>query len=175
MKTGTRKTGGTILRYYWMALFVLIVDQGTKWLVVKKMSLYESITIIDQFFYLTSHRNRGAAFGILQNQRWLFIVITFVVIGIIVYYLWKLKDKQPWLSMAFSLILGGSIGNLIDRIRTGEVVDFFHFQFGSYHYPIFNVADSAIVIGVVILMIITLFYSEKETESSESISGVRDS
>ncbi|TCS94606.1 signal peptidase II [Hazenella coriacea] len=163
------------MRYYWIALFILIVDQGTKWFVVKKMSLYESIAIIDQFFYFTSHRNRGAAFGILQNQQWLFIVITFVVIGIIVYYLWQLKNKHPWMSFAFASILGGAIGNLIDRIRTGEVVDFFHFQFGSYHYPIFNVADSAIVIGVTILVIITLFHSEKETESPESISGVRDS
>lgn len=163
------------MRYYWIALFILIVDQGSKWLVVKKMSLYDSITIIDQFFYLTSHRNRGAAFGILENQRWFFIVITFVVIGIIVYYLWKLKNSHPWMSVAFSLVLGGAIGNLIDRIRTGEVVDFFHFQFGSYHYPIFNVADSAIVIGVAILVIITLFFSEKETESPESVSGVRDS
>lgn len=161
------------MRYYLTAILILIVDQWTKWLVVKNMKLAETIPVIDGFFFITSHRNRGAAFGILQEQQWLFISITFVVIAIILYYLWQLKNERPWTSISFALILGGAIGNLIDRIRTGEVVDFFHFQFGSYQYPIFNVADSAIVVGVAILTVITLF--SPTVEPGEKLSEARDS
>jgi signal peptidase II len=149
------------------------LDQWTKWIVVTRMNLYESITVIPRFFYITSHRNRGAAFGILQNKQWLFIMITFVVIAFILYYLIQLKNERPWMSFAFSLILGGAIGNLADRITTGEVVDFLDFRFGSYHYPIFNVADSAIVVGVSILVLITLL--SPSAESNEQMSGAGDS
>jgi signal peptidase II len=89
------------------------------------------------------------------------------------YYLIQLKNERPWMSFAFSLILGGAIGNLADRITTGEVVDFLDFRFGSYHYPIFNVADSAIVVGVSILVLITLL--SPSAESNEQMSGAGDS
>jgi signal peptidase II len=144
------------LRYLITAFSILLLDQWTKWLVVHNMSLYESIPVINNFFYITSHRNRGAAFGILQNKQWLFILITVVVIAFVLYYLWQLKHDRPMMSYAFSLILGGAFGNLIDRVENGEVVDFLHFQFGSYQFPIFNCADSAIVVGVIVLVIITL-------------------
>lgn len=164
-----RGTGGRmLLRNLLIALSIILLDQWTKWMVVHSMRLYESIPVIDGFFFITSHRNRGAAFGILQNQQWLFIITTFVVIAFVLYYLWKLKNKQPLMSLGFSLILGGAIGNLIDRIRMGEVVDFLHFQFGSYHFPIFNVADSAIVIGVAILIILTIFFSPVEDSYSKA-------
>ncbi|MBD1371343.1 signal peptidase II [Hazenella sp. IB182357] len=151
-----------MVRNVMIAVVVLILDQWSKWWIVKDMELSQSIPVIDGFFYITSHRNRGAAFGILQNQQWFFILITCIVLAVIVVYLWKLKNDQKWLSFAFSLVLGGAIGNLIDRIRTGEVVDFLHFQFGTYHFPIFNIADSAIVVGVSILIVITLFFPVQE-------------
>jgi signal peptidase II len=126
------------------------------------MELYQSITVITDFFYITSHRNRGAAFGILQDQRWLFIIVTScVVIGVIAYMI-KMKKETILTKLALSLILGGAIGNFIDRIRTGEVVDFFHFQFGSYQFPIFNVADSALCVGVVLFLIASLMDSKNE-------------
>jgi signal peptidase II len=168
---GLRETGGRPLRHLFTALGILLLDQWTKWLVVSKMRLYESIPVIDGFFYITSHRNRGAAFGILQNQQWLFITITVVVIGFVMVYLWQLKSERPLMSFSFSLILGGAVGNLVDRVRHGEVVDFLHFQFGSYHYPIFNVADSAIVVGVVILLLITLFTPTSQPKESLSEAG----
>jgi len=168
-----RETGGRTLKYFFTALSILLLDQLTKLMVVHSMRLYESIPVIDGFFYITSHRNRGAAFGILQNKQWLFIIITFIVIGFVIYYLWQLKNEQPLMSFSFSWILGGAIGNLVDRLKTGEVVDFLHFQFGSYHFPIFNVADSAIVCGVVILIIFTIFHSP--VESKETLSEARDS
>jgi len=137
------------------------------------MDLMEQIPVIDGFFYITSHRNRGAAFGILQNQQWLFISITIVVVLFLIFYIWKWRKKQPFTTFALSLILGGALGNFIDRVRTGEVVDFFHFQFGDYHFPIFNIADSAIVVGVTLLMLLMLKTSSYERE--EKITKAEDS
>jgi signal peptidase II len=161
------------LRYFLTAVFILILDQSTKWMIVKSMSLYESIPVIDRFFYITSHRNPGAAFGILKHQQWLFITVTLFVIAIILYYLWQLKNERPWMSFSFALILGGAVGNLIDRIQTGEVVDFLDFRFGDYNFPIFNVADSAIVVGVCILVLITLL--SPSAKSNEKLSEAGDS
>lgn len=144
----------------------------TKWLVIHKMDLYQTIPLWEGVFHITSHRNRGAAFGILQNQQWLFIVVTVaVVLGILV-YLNRLKGDQPLMSWSLALILGGALGNLIDRIRLGEVVDFLDFQW--IHYPIFNVADSAIVIGVGIMLWYTLRQpGEKEDSITKGVGDPR--
>jgi len=123
------------------------------------MELYESIPIIDGWIHITSSRNRGAAFGILQNQRWFFIVLTLVVILFIVYYIYKMYQTHKLFSFALALILGGAIGNLIDRISTGSVIDFLDVTI--INYPIFNIADSSIVIGV-ILMIWELFFTKEK-------------
>lgn len=152
--------------YYFIAAIVIIIDQWTKWLVVKKMELGESIAIIDQFFYLTSHRNRGAAWGILQGQMCFFYIITIIVIVAVIYYIRKIAKSDPLMGGALSLILGGAIGNFIDRLFRKEVVDFFdfylNFYFFKYHYPIFNVADAALVVGVILILIHTLMESKKE-------------
>ncbi|QKG84747.1 lipoprotein signal peptidase [Kroppenstedtia pulmonis] len=142
------------MRYYLTAIAVLLLDQVTKWIVLQKMSLYESIPLWDDVFYITSHRNRGAAFGILQEQQWLFIIVTLLVVAGIIIYLTRIGKEQPLMSWSLALILGGAVGNLIDRVRMGEVVDFLDFRL--IHYPIFNIADSAIVIGVIIMVYLTL-------------------
>jgi signal peptidase II len=151
-----------MLRYYIYALIVLVIDQITKWMIVKNMAYGESISVIGDFFMITSHRNRGAAFGILQNQRWFFIVITIVVVIGIVWYLRKaVREGQRLLPLALSLILGGAVGNFVDRALFGEVVDFLDFRFTIpwpgepflYNYPIFNVADSGIVVGVALIFL----------------------
>ncbi|TCP70401.1 signal peptidase II [Baia soyae] len=141
------------MRYWLTALTVILVDQWTKWLVASKMTLGESIAVIDGFFHLTSHRNRGAAFGILQNQRWFFITVTSIVICALIYFLWKSRKEHPLMKWGYAIVLGGALGNYIDRVRMGEVVDFLHFQFGSYDFAIFNVADSAVCVGVAILFL----------------------
>jgi signal peptidase II len=139
------------LVYYIIALAVVILDQWTKYLVVKHMELGESIPLIPDVFHLTSHRNLGAAFGILQNQRWLFVIITVaVVIGIVVSLI-RLGKTQPRVSLALSLVLGGAIGNFIDRVKSGQVVDFLDVTL--INFPIFNVADTAITIGVALLLL----------------------
>lgn len=167
-------TGGkqSVLRYYVIAIIVLVIDQLTKWLVATKMSLYESIPLIQGVFYITSHRNRGAAFGILQNQQWLFISVTLVVIAFLLVYLHRLGRERSGAAWSFALILGGAAGNLLDRVRLGEVVDFFDFRL--IHYPIFNVADSAIVIGVILLMIDTFRQPGHESEEPAAKASAAD-
>lgn len=153
--------------YYLIALVIIIVDQLTKWLVVKYMELGESIPIIHNFLYLSSHRNRGAAWGILEGQMYFFYIITVgVVIGLIV-YLQKLPKDQPWMKLALSLMLGGAIGNFIDRVLHQEVIDFINTFIFTYDFPIFNVADSALVIGVGIILVLTILEGKKEKELSK--------
>ncbi|WP_048602567.1 signal peptidase II [Rubeoparvulum massiliense] len=147
--------------YYLIALIVIAVDQITKLAVVKWMEVGESIPLIDSFLYLTSHRNAGAAFGILENQRIFFIVTTLVVVIAIIYMLEKERQINRVSSIALSLIMGGAIGNFIDRLFSGKVVDFIDVYIFTYDYPIFNVADSAIVIGVFLFILDMLVLSRK--------------
>lgn len=147
--------------YYLIAVFVIAIDQLSKWAVIKNMTLYEQIPIIENFFYLTSHRNTGAAWGILEGQMFFFYIITVLVIAGIVFYMQKYGKESRLLAVSLSLILGGAIGNFIDRIFRQEVVDFLDFIIINYDYPIFNIADSALVVGVV-LILITTFNDEKK-------------
>lgn len=166
------------MKYYFYALIVFILDQVSKWFIVKRIPLGEERPVLGDFFILTSHRNRGAAFGILQNQRWFFIVVTLiVVIGILWYLRRTIRERKVLLSFALSLLLGGAIGNFIDRALFGEVVDFLQFTFDFnlfgkaiyYIYPIFNLADSAIVIGVILIFLESLltWRNEKKGATNE--------
>ncbi|MBY9076986.1 signal peptidase II [Paenibacillus sp. HN-1] len=142
--------------YYLIALIMFLLDQGTKYLISTRLAIGEQIPVIGNFFVITSHRNLGAAFSILQNQRWFLVVVTIVVLAGIVWYINKLKNTRRLLSTALALVLGGAFGNFIDRLLTGKVVDFLMFNFGSYTFPIFNVADSCIVIGVALIILDSL-------------------
>ncbi|GIO06481.1 lipoprotein signal peptidase [Brevibacillus reuszeri] len=148
--------------YYLIAAVIIALDQWTKHLVLNYMERGESIPLIADVFHLTSHRNMGAAFGILQNQRWLFIVITIAVVVGIVFSLIRIGKKQPRTSLALSLVLGGAIGNFIDRATTGQVVDFLDFTL--INFPIFNVADMAITIGVGLLLLDVLLDGKKKDQ-----------
>lgn len=146
----------TYMLYFLIALVVIIIDQITKWLVLTNMELRESIIIIENFLYITSHRNPGAAWGILAGQMTFFYIITAIVIVVIVYYIRKYAHESRLLGVGLGLILGGAIGNFIDRLVYQEVVDFIDVYFGSYSYPIFNLADSALVIGVIMIGIVVI-------------------
>ena len=142
----------------WVAIIV-IADQITKQIVDRAMPLYHSIPVIDGFFNLTYIRNTGAAFGIFSGSAAAFrlpflIIFSLIAIGFIVTMLRRLNRDQTGLITALSFILGGAIGNLIDRIVYGEVIDFLDLYWGRYHWPAFNLADSFITIGVVI----TIYY-----------------
>lgn len=155
------------MRYYLLAVVVILIDQLSKWWIVANMELRESISIIENFFYITSHRNTGAAWGILAGQMGFFYIITLIVIGVIVYYMQKFAKDSKVMGISLGLILGGAIGNFIDRLFRKEVVDFFDVYIGSYDYPIFNIADSALVVGV-ILIIIATFKDEKQKGRSHA-------
>ncbi|HDR7990688.1 TPA: lipoprotein signal peptidase LspA [Bacillus cereus] len=150
--------------YYVIALFVIAIDQISKWLIVKNMELGTSIPIIDNVLYITSHRNRGAAWGILENKMWFFYIITVVFVVFIVFYMKKYAKTDKLLGISLSLILGGAMGNFIDRVFRQEVVDFIHVYIFSYNYPVFNIADSALCIGVVLIIIQTLLEGKKAKE-----------
>ncbi len=137
---------------------VLVLDQATKFLVHKTMALYQSIEIIPNFVHITYLRNTGAAFGFLAGGRStlrtvFFILVSAVAIGCISYLLKTLRPQQKTMMVSLSLILGGAIGNLVDRLRMGEVIDFIDLHWYHIHWPAFNVADSAISIGVILLFI----------------------
>ncbi len=137
---------------------VSIFDQITKTMVLTFMPLYQSIPVIPGFFSLTHLHNPGGAFGFLAQQssgirQMVFIVLSSVAIFLIFYFYRRTPRSHPLLAGGFALILGGAIGNLIDRIRFGEVVDFLDFYIGRYHWPAFNLADSAITIGIVIFIV----------------------
>lgn len=152
--------------YYVLALILFVIDFVTKKMIATKMELAEEISVIGNFFLITSHRNRGAAFGILQEQRTFFIIITSVIlIGLITYIQLMRKTGKPILLTGLALVLGGALGNFIDRVRFGEVVDFFKFNFGDYTFPIFNVADSGIVIGVGLILLDTLLSAREEKKN----------
>lgn len=158
--------------YFLTVAIIVIIDQVTKWAVVEYMELRETIPVIGEFFSIYSHRNRGAAFGILQDQRWFFIVVTLIVIVAIVSIMVRmLKSEKPQrlFITGLTLLLGGAIGNFIDRLLYGEVVDFlkFHFEFSlfgldvNYTYPIFNVADIGVVLGAILLIVDILWSSRR--------------
>jgi signal peptidase II len=144
-----------------LILSAVALDQATKYLITSNLRFEEQIPVIDKFFYITYWRNKGAAWGILQNQRFIFITLTVIMSVVFVFILFKTNNKMYRLSI--SLILSGALGNLIDRVFQGSVVDFLQFFIGSYQYPVFNVADMCVVIGTVILAIYMLFF-QKDTE-----------
>lgn len=141
----------------WVIIIVLIVvlDQATKFLVIKNIEFGSLIPVIDRFFYLTYYENKGAAWGVLQNGRYFFIVLTIIVSVFIAYFLYRSDSRL--LSLSLSFILGGAIGNFIDRVVKGSVADFLDFHFGSYNFPTFNVADSFVVVGTIFLACYLLF------------------
>jgi len=141
---------------------ILLIDQVTKVLVTQRFSLYESLEIIPGFFNLTYIRNTGGAFGLLagevsQLRTGLFLAISCVGMGIIFYLYTRIPPGERWLDAGLAMTFGGALGNLIDRVRFGEVVDFLDFHIGTLHWPAFNVADSAISVGVGIFCFYFLF------------------
>lgn len=137
---------------------IVILDQITKYLAYVYLQPQATIPIINKFFYLTYVENRGAAFGILQNKVWLLSIITSIIILAALYYIYKTPQIGNVTRYSVALIIAGAIGNLIDRIRLGYVIDFFDFLV----WPVFNIADSSVVVGTIILVFILLFDKEKK-------------
>ena len=132
----------------------LLLDQIVKLVTTNLIDLGESVAIIKSFFYLTYVRNTGAAWSIFEGYTVLLIIVSFVAIFLVYYFMLKDKKIDKIEEIGYGMLLGGIIGNLIDRIAYGYVRDFFHFTFGNYQFPIFNVADIGIVIGTFIIIFI---------------------
>ncbi|MGB3261547.1 signal peptidase II [Paenisporosarcina sp.] len=154
--------------FYLVAIAVVAIDQWTKWLVVKNMELGERIVLMDPTFALLSHRNRGAAWGMLEGQMWLFTIVTIIVVIGILYYFHKEAKGKPYFQLSLMILLGGTLGNFIDRVFRGEVVDFADVLIPviNYEFPIFNVADVALTVGV-IMLIIVLYFEEKAEKAAK--------
>lgn len=145
-----------MLKWLWLSLVSLLLDQISKIIVDKSMQLHESIAVMP-FFNLTYMRNTGAAFSFLSEaggwQRWLFTLLTIIITTVLVVWLSRLQKHETLLAVALSLILGGAIGNLIDRVLYGYVIDFVDVYYQTWHFATFNIADSAISIGVALMLL----------------------
>ncbi|MFD1928943.1 signal peptidase II [Sporosarcina siberiensis] len=157
--------------YYGLAILVIFLDQLTKWLVVSNMKLGERISISEPYLGLLSHRNKGAAWGMLEGQMWLFYIVTIIVAAGIIYYFHKEAKGEPLFALGLMMLLGGAIGNFIDRVIRKEVVDFIDvlIPFVNYEFPIFNIADAALTVGVV-LVIIHILMDEKKNMKKKKVS-----
>jgi len=147
-----------MLKWLWLALLVIVLDQLSKVVVSSWLQLYESVAVLP-FFSVTLLHNPGAAFSFLADaggwQHWFFTAIALFVSVVITVWLRRLPAEEKWQAAALALILGGALGNVIDRLRLGYVVDFLDFYYQQWHWPAFNIADSAITVGVALLLWVT--------------------
>jgi signal peptidase II len=155
-----------------IAVFVVLLDRLTKWIVATNIPLNDSRRLIDGFFYLTHVENRGAAFSLFADSpsEWkiaMLVLFSMVALVVVSALLWRSNHTMATTGVGLALILGGALGNLWDRLLSGRVVDFLLFYIGPYQWPAFNVADSAIVIGAGLLVIEILSVKTPEHEKAE--------
>lgn len=161
-----------MLKWIWLSVVVVIFDQVTKYIASNLLDMSQSVAVIPMFNWTLRH-NTGAAFSFLAGaggwQRWFFAVIAVVVSAVIVLWIKRLEQHEKLQAIALALILGGAIGNVIDRIWLGYVVDFIHVYYQQWDFPAFNIADSAITIGVVLIIIDSIreYYTERQQNKTE--------
>jgi signal peptidase II len=162
-------------RKYWILLIfcfgILLLDQWSKYIIVQKLLLYQRVEVIHGLFNIVHVRNTGGAFGIFGGERGgigsvLFVIVSLIAIGAIIFLFVKTRENEKTLALSFSLILSGALGNLIDRLHYGEVVDFLDFHIAAYHWPAFNVADSAICVGIGLMVLEVLKRDRKRLKKS---------
>ena len=166
----TNTTNARFLMWVIIAAVIAIADQLTKWAIIEWIPLYDKVPL-NSFINLTHQKNPGAAFSFLADaggwQRWFFVALSSIVSTVIAVWLWRIRrDGQTVLSAGLALVLGGAIGNLIDRILLGHVTDFVQVWFGSWAFPSFNVADAGISVGAALLIIDALFFSGRADKNS---------
>ncbi|PKF54177.1 hypothetical protein CW748_16895 [Alteromonadales bacterium alter-6D02] len=159
------------LRWLWLTVICLIIDQVTKIYVANNFSLYESIAVIPMF-NLTYVHNEGAAFSFLSEaggwQRWFFTAIAVTISCLLTYWLRALHKTEKLLSIAYALVLSGALGNLIDRVAYGYVIDFLDVYYGNYHWPAFNIADAAICGGAMLIIYDAITNKDDQSSAEES-------
>lgn len=139
-----------------VAVLIVAADLGTKWLATHSLTYATPVEVLP-FFNLTLLHNTGAAFSFLSQaggwQRWFFVLLAVVITGVLSVWIARLQASERWLGTALCFVLGGAVGNLYDRVVHGYVVDFLHFHWAGYHFPAFNIADSFITVGAIMLAI----------------------
>ncbi|MBI5974541.1 signal peptidase II [Staphylococcus canis] len=144
---------------------IIMFDQLTKWMIATKMTIGDSYIIIPNFLSITSHRNNGAAWGILSGKMTFFYIVTIVILIALIYFYIKEAQYQFMMQLSLSLLFAGAIGNFIDRLLRGEVIDFIDTFIFGYDFPIFNIADSSLTVGVILLIIVLL----RDTQSKDEV------
>jgi len=148
---------------------IVILDQVTKVFTRNSLELYQSVPVIKNFFHLTYVTNDGIAFGInIPGGNYLFTIVAVLLTGVLSWYLWQSRNKALLLRLSLAVILAGAVGNLVDRVVYGKVVDFLDFMIGSYHWYIFNIADSAVTVGMGLFLYYSFFRDSKEHITSPS-------
>ena len=158
--------GNQTVKWYGLSLLVLIIDQWTKWLAETKLTFQEPVSVIEPILNWTLAYNYGAAFSFLADaggwQKWFFSGLALLMSLFLITYLVKAPRQAKLLSLGLALVLGGAVGNLIDRLLHGHVIDFIHVHYAdAWHYPIFNIADMGISVGVALIVIDMLFLEKK--------------
>jgi signal peptidase II len=161
----------SMLKYLWITVLVIIADQLTKWLANTQLEYHQAVTVLPYFEWFLSY-NPGAAFSFLADsggwQRWFFTALAIIISIVLLVWIKKLNDHERLTAIALSFILGGAIGNLIDRVLYGYVIDFIQVWLGSYPWPAFNIADSSIFVGAVTLLATGILSPEKENSDEKN-------
>jgi len=154
------------VQYIWLISGVFTLDQLTKWLVNSNMNLYQSIPVINDFLYLTYVTNDGMAFGLsLPGGQFTLTTLSIIMTFVLIYFFWLEKNSHFVMKLSLSLIISGALGNLIDRILVGKVIDFIHIKIGSYwEWYIFNIADTSVSIGMILFIFHSFYLQEKIAE-----------
>ncbi|MDH3871686.1 MAG: signal peptidase II [Gammaproteobacteria bacterium] len=156
------------MKWFWLSGVIIVLDQCTKLLAEARLSLHNPVEVMP-YFALRKAYNTGAAFSLFHDgsgwQRWFFIALAVLVIGVLVVWLRQIAANQARTALALALILGGAAGNLIDRVVYGHVIDFIDVYYGSWHWPTFNIADSAITVGACLLVLDALLTRKQQPSS----------
>ncbi len=159
----------------WMVtVLTIIADQGSKIFVAKRMELGQSIPVLGNFFRITFIRNAGGAFGIFLGGGWFYLLASILAIILSFFYLRKMSAGHLWSRISLALILGGALGNLIDRVRYGMVIDFLDFGIGRLRWPVFNLADAAVTVGVAVFLLL-MFQKKAEDRGQDKKAGCSQS
>ena len=155
---------------YGLIVVIVALDQWSKWAIKTSFNLYQSKPVIQDLLHFTYVTNDGMAFGLsFPGGKHVLLIMTILLTGFIIGFLWKEKNGHPLIKYGLALILSGAIGNLIDRLLYGKVVDFLDLMIGNFHWYIFNIADSSVTIGMILFIIHSFYIDQKKTNDKLTV------
>ena len=154
------------MKVLFVSAILVLADQVSKAIVVRTMSLYESVPVIENFFHFTYITNDGMAFGIdFPFGYFIFSLVSALLTIFLFWYLWSVRNDSLVIRLGLAMIIAGAVGNLIDRLMLGEVIDFLDFMIGNFHWYVFNLADSYVTVGMVLILTDSIFLEKKREKS----------